>query len=173
MRGAWRRVGLEVDGAEVALEHVTVVWLQSKEWFVDVRLPGDDAGAPLSGPMAFAGTAQWDHPWMTWSHLVDLPARSGPAADRGRLQFLDGLLVEDGSWEADGRSIVYRERWSRVGDGECSARVERDSTMTRVRIAAGGWVADISGASTRSSSMATLSTVDPSGLETLVGRLDG
>jgi hypothetical protein len=131
--GAWRRVGLEVDGVEVD-ETLDVLWLQGPEWYADIRLPLADAdhgpgigtgvgssgvpapgSAPLSAPMAFAGPAAWSDPMMGWMHTFDSAGRP-TGVDAGQLSFDDDVLIETGQWSEGDRVVTYVERWARIDD---------------------------------------------------------
>jgi hypothetical protein len=133
--GAWRRVGLVVDGVVVD-ETLDVLWLQGPEWYADIRLPlaadtgpevavGTDAdggqdgpspgAAPLSSPMAFAGPAAWSEPMMGWTHVFDSAGRP-TGVDAGQLSFDDDVLIETGQWSEGDRVVTYIERWARLDD---------------------------------------------------------
>ena len=71
--GAWRRSGLIIDGLR-QVDHCDVLWLQGAEWYVDIRLrisrpellSGGDVAVRFARERAFAGTASWREPMLTW-----------------------------------------------------------------------------------------------------------
>ena len=105
--GAWERVELTVDGRPIP-DAGRSLWLQGPSRFVDVRAAG--GGLPSE---AFAGTTTWDpvSRELTWAHDIDMH----PAArdDSGRVEWVDGDLVEHGSAAQFGDTIDYTEVWRR------------------------------------------------------------
>jgi hypothetical protein len=115
-----------------------VLWLQGPGFFADLRQP---AGAPdfagihrladitdaqlawMSTQEAFAGELHFDGEHFEWQRDIDLQPRAA-RADRGRLQFERGVLVERGEHGA------YIEHWHRdAGTGlGCAARLQDEST---------------------------------------------
>lgn len=156
LRGVWRRVGLEVGGSALEVSGCTVLWLQSEETFVDVRVfvgagspsPGEEGWAaaepapapsapgapaphvPLSGPTAFAGRAHWQPPTLTWVHDLDL--HPGGGCDLGQLHWDDGLLVEQGIACLGGQRTGYVERWERVAGTEVPVVCRTPSDTVRL-----------------------------------------
>jgi hypothetical protein len=136
--GAWRRSGLILDGVR-QVDHADVIWLQTPEWFVDIRLRIDPTstvpteGVPswFSAEFSFAGIATWDDPVITWQHLIDSSLE--PAKDANPLTWEDGVVFETGKTEVDGVPMVFIEEWLRMTDdgvewhaetGDRSARIE-------------------------------------------------
>lgn len=108
LTGVWRRHGLALDDAP-AVEDSCVVWLQAGPYFADMRTPLADSSAPAT---AFCGRSMWAAPVMTFHRDLDLAVP--PRADSGHLRFADGQLIEDGTFTRDGRTIRYREFWTRT-----------------------------------------------------------
>ncbi|HEY1733850.1 MAG TPA: hypothetical protein VGG23_05335 [Acidimicrobiales bacterium] len=158
LRGAWRRVGLEIDGEAVGTDGWTVLWLQAEECFADIRIrdrrPGPGASVPpLSGPGAFAGRAHWHEPWLTWDHELDMRAGAGRAVDRGRIERRGPRLAEHGELQRSGRRVPYVELWEpeprqpelppseppqpeppQSGSGPAATSTERDEHRIRVEV---------------------------------------
>lgn len=144
--GAWRRSGLAVGGHR-AVDHCDVLWLQTPEWFADMRVR-IDASAPVGGRevpewmnenRAFAGQATWRSGVMTWQHRFDsLP---GPDVDSSPLSWENGVLVERGVTTLDGREVSFEEEWLRMTpDGIPWATAHSD---TEVRVEVGPWAVEI------------------------------
>jgi hypothetical protein len=140
--GAWRRVGLIVDGVRRA-DPCDVLWLQSPDWFADIRLPlaggeGLGAGEPaglFASAWAFAGIGTWSAPVMTWRHDFDLHVDSG--LDSNPLSWEDGVVVERGTLDWPGRPVPFIEEWLRIaGDG---VEPKVDVGPTAVRVEVGKW----------------------------------
>jgi len=102
--GAWRRTDLHVGGQ--LRDDADVLWLQTSEWYADLRIPHDDHGGPIE---AFAGPARWVEPYFTWLHHIDWVG-SFPD-DVGHLTWDDGVLIETGWFEAEPKDQPYEERW--------------------------------------------------------------
>ena len=147
--GAWRRTDLHVGGR--LRDDADVLWLQTSEWYADLRIPHDDDGGPIE---AFAGPARWVDPYFTWMHHIDWVG-SFPD-DVGHLAWDDGVLIETGWFEAEPKDEPYEERWvpdavkgprlvaTRTTEG-CRAVLVRvgDEAITLVdeRMAGGGFAA--------------------------------
>jgi hypothetical protein len=139
--GAWTRSRLLVDGAH-CVDRCHALWLQTPDWFADVRIPCRSQGpvasgpeATLTGPRAFAGTATWDPPVMTWHHQLDY--LGDPISDSMPLEHSGGRLIEAGSIKWAGLAIPFRQEWRRIsqpGD-EISAEI----SARRIRITIGPW----------------------------------
>jgi hypothetical protein len=102
--GAWRRTDLHIGGR--LRDDADVLWLQTSEWYADLRIPHDDRGGPIE---AFAGPARWVEPYFTWLHHIDWVG-SFPD-DVGHLAWDDGVLIETGWFEAEPKDEPYEERW--------------------------------------------------------------
>ena len=107
-----------------------MVWLQTADFYADIRLPAPaadpmreppgfgaaDAGAGASGPLvgawAFAGTAAWVPPRMSWEHRLD--TRPAVISDAAVLDWDGPVLVEHGSMPGPGGPVPYIERWARL-----------------------------------------------------------
>jgi hypothetical protein len=121
--GAWRRSGLLLDGAR-AVDHCDVIWLQTPEWFVDIRLridpklapPTEGLGARFAKEVAFAGIGVWDAPLMTWQHRFD--TRAELPADANSLNAEDGVMVERGTIADGGRDVRFVEEWLRMTEDD-------------------------------------------------------
>lgn len=138
LTGTWRRAGLVVDGRRVA-DPCDVLWLQTTEWYADIRLPRragveTDKGptALFARPWAFAGTASWDPPTMTWDHQFD--SRLEVMVDANPLVQVGDLLVEEGWVAYEGRRVPFIEEWHRVrtGDRQVSAALRRQGVQITV-----------------------------------------
>lgn len=137
LTGAWARHGLVVDGRREE-DPCDVLWLQTPDWYADIRLPLPQAG-PVEGPVslfarpwAFAGVASWDPPTMTWEHRFDSRTRS--AADANPLVKSGDLLVETGWVRFGTRRVRFVEEWRRVGSprDRVSATVGSDGVEVTV-----------------------------------------
>lgn len=172
LTGAWRRDGLVVDGERVA-DPCEVLWLQTPEWYADIRLPAPevvvtDKGptALFSEPWAFAGIASWDPPTMTWEHQFD--SRPEAAVDANPLVKVGELLLEEG-WVAHGeRRVPYVEEWRKISTGNdpVSAVVRSDG----VQVTVGPWRITIADLRPAGDFLAVRDELGPSGWSE-VGRL--
>lgn len=141
LTGAWRRDGLVVDGQRVT-DPCDVLWLQTPEWYADIRLRADgvadtDKGptALFAEPWAFAGVASWDPPTMTWEHQFD--SRTEAAVDANPVEKVGDLLVEQGWVAYGGRRIPFVEEWRKI-----STRHDPVSVVGRpdgVQVTVGPW----------------------------------
>lgn len=142
--GAWRRSGLLLDGVR-QLEHCDVLWLQAPEWFTDVRLrldptvaaPAAGAAAVFATEWAFAGTASYTPPVLTWTHLLD--SRPEPGQDASPVGWEGGVLVERGTVRVDGREVAFVEEWLRLSDEEPTV----ETSDRQVRLSVGRWAVDV------------------------------
>lgn len=171
LTGAWRRDGLVVDGERVA-DPCEVLWLQTPDWYADIRLAKSDAvvekgpTALFAGPWAFAGIASWDPPIMTWDHQFD--SRAETAVDSNPLVKVGNLLVEEG-WVAFGdRRVPFLEEWRKVSTGAdpVSAEVRSDG----VRVTVGPRMITVTDLRPAGDFLAVRYELDPSGWSE-VGRL--
>jgi hypothetical protein len=118
--GAWRRRSIAFDGGEPG-ESARVLWLQAGDAFADLRVPI----AGNARVEAFAGTTAWDPPRLTWTHTVDWHGAFA-GFDCGEIAWRDGLMIERGECEIDGRVAAYEEVWERIDDGrDRSSRTRR------------------------------------------------
>lgn len=122
LAGSWRREGLVVDGRRVS-DPCDVLWLQTPEWYADIRLPRGTGletekgpAALFARPWAFAGIASWDPPIMTWEHRID--SRPEAAVDANPLVKVGELLVEEGSVLYEGRRVPFVEEWRKISTSD-------------------------------------------------------
>ena len=172
LTGSWRRDGLVVDGRRVA-DPSDVLWLQTPDWYADIRLPRSEGQATDNGPAAlfarpwaFAGIASWDPPVMTWEHRFD--SRLGAAVDSNPLVKAGDLLVEEGWVAHDGRRVPFAEEWRKI-----STRDHRVSALPRlqgVQITIGPWRITIDDHRPAGDFLAVREGFDPAGWSE-VGRL--
>jgi hypothetical protein len=137
--GAWTRSRLVVNGAH-CVDRCQALWLQTTSWFADVRMPRSSQGpiavgpeVTLTRPRAFAGTATWDPPVMTWHHQLDY--LGDPVSDSMPLEHNGDLLVEAGHLNWAGLAIPFRQEWRRIsqpGDEICA-----ESSARRIQITIG------------------------------------
>jgi hypothetical protein len=139
--GAWARSRLVVDGMRCA-DRCDVLWLQTPDWYADIRLPSTArvlrTGGPevvFARPVAFAGLACWNPPMMTWRRHLD--SMCDQISDCSRLHFEGDILVETGCLKWAGLTIPFREEWRRisVSQAEMSAQIDPD----RIAITLGTW----------------------------------
>jgi hypothetical protein len=137
--GAWRRSGLILNGVR-HVDHADVIWLQTPEWFADIRLRIDAAAeVPTQGvpswfyaEFSFAGIATWDAPVITWDHLIDSSLE--PAVDANPLTWEDGVTFETGKTEVDGVETVFIEEWLRMTDDDVKWSVETEDRAARIEV---------------------------------------
>jgi len=106
--GLWERIRLTVDGNAIhGAGHS--LWFQAGERYLDVRQAGGELPAE-----AFAGITRWDaaSATLTWEHELDIHV-DAENDDRGRVEWVDGDLVEHGTAAISGTEIVYSEVWRR------------------------------------------------------------
>jgi Protein HRI1 len=139
--GAWTRSRLVVDGAR-CVDRCWVLWLQTPVWYADIRVPSPARPVPAAGPeavfarqWAFAGTATWSPPVMTWHHHLD--SMREPISDANPLDREGDLLVEAGTLKWAGLAIPFREEWRRLSqdDDDVSAQVDTN----RIQVTIGVW----------------------------------
>jgi hypothetical protein len=144
--GAWRRSGLIWKGSRV-VDYFDVVWLQTPEWFVDIRLPIPDAEIPERSGMpdffdksfSFAGHTTYEAPQITWNHEIDSNQSSG--LDSNPLQWENGVVFECGQATVDGETHPFIEEWLRMTDDDVTWKA--DAEGSRARIEVGGWAVEI------------------------------
>ena len=144
--GAWRRVGLTLDDTRL-VDCSDVLWLQTPTWFADIRLrllpegriPTEGVPAWLYAQAAFAGTAHWSSPMMTWEHVLDYNRSVAPGSNN--LARSDGVLVERGITTVAGSETPFTEEWLRMSgaDDACSLHVEQGAC----RVEVGGWAIEL------------------------------
>jgi hypothetical protein len=143
--GAWRRVGLIIDDVR-RVDYCDVLWLQSPDWFADIRThiqPGvepaaDDPHAAFSGELSFAGKTEFTAPKLHWIHTLD--SRGDAPPDQNPVSWQDELLIESGSFEWQGRVVPFVEEWGQLGRAGLSG-VGRDGY---VRIESAGLAIEVS-----------------------------
>ncbi len=146
--GAWRRTGLLLNGVR-QVDYCDVLWLQTPEWFADIRLVIDErAEIPVARipnwcykNWSFAGIATWENPINTWDHLID----SGPEPfdDVSPLTWTDGVVLETGKSSIDGgQEIDFTEEWLRMTDDD--ATWDYKAGINRARIEVGRFAIEIS-----------------------------
>jgi hypothetical protein len=143
--GAWTRDRLVVDGVR-CIDRCRVLWLQTADYYADIRLPGPiqticDGGPEIvfARPAAFAGTASWDRPIMTWHHQLD--SWHDEISESSPLHFEGDLLVESGQLRWAGLRIPFREEWRRISSRQDETAAAVD--VTRIEITVGRWRIEI------------------------------
>ena len=113
MTGGWQRITIAIGDGEPT-EDSTVWWLQAPSRHADLRTPLEqDTGAE---PMCFAGTTSWAEPSLTWTPALELTP--SVFLDIGEIGWDGDDMMEAGSFEADGGSVGYVERWRRLPGSE-------------------------------------------------------
>lgn len=148
--GGWHRRCVDIDGAG-PVEASTVIWLQAGARFIDLRNPvaTSNGCGPLDGPGAFAGTTSFENSVLTQRHEFDVPQRRAgevtnahtPAIDTGRVEWVDGMLLEAGELESPDRTIRYIEQWCRLDSAESPTYAIEPSTGTGLGVRCGDHVA--------------------------------
>ena len=114
-----------------------MLWLQSERWYADIRTPSSEAGPRIDGPetafaraWAFAGTAIWEEPVMTWTHTSTPSPTRGWTATGWRS--IGDVAIETGVIEWDGRFLPFCEEWQRISPAGAamSAEVDTESIET-------------------------------------------
>jgi len=147
--GAWRRSGLIWKGVRV-VDYCDVVWLQTPEWFVDMRLIMDPAAVPENADApaffyrnrCFAGHTTWEAPEITWAHELDSSATRSNRPDSNPLVWEDGVVFECGRSSVDGEEHPFIEEWLRMTDDDVTWSAEGDHTSARIEV--GKWAVEIS-----------------------------
>jgi hypothetical protein len=138
--GAWRRSGLLIDGRRV-VDYCDVVWLQTPEWYADMRTvidpyapaPTDGAHGAFASAFAFGGDAHFDGTTMTWNHRLDRHRQ--PVVDANPVTWEDGVVVERGTVEVDGRPVTFAEEWLRMTGDDPAWSEDHDRHHLRVEVA--------------------------------------
>lgn len=113
--GIWQREHITLEGApglpSGPFETATVRWFQASTRYADLRIPNGPP-APFCEEEAFGGRQQYDAPRLRFFHDLD---RSGRLAeDEGELAWQsDDVFLEMGTFEFEGRTCRYTERWRR------------------------------------------------------------
>jgi hypothetical protein len=136
--GAWRRSGLLLDGIR-KVDFCDVIWLQTPEWFVDIRLridplleaPTEKVPGWFYDEFCFAGIAEWDDPQITWNHLID-SKESG--VDSNPLTFEDGVAFERGRTDLDGTETPFIEEWLRMTPDHVEWTAEHGNKWARIEV---------------------------------------
>jgi len=103
--GVWRRRCVSIAGG-APVEAQTVVWLQTRRYFADLRLPLPGFAKRLP-PAAFSGRALWRLPKVVFER--DMDSAPVAVADAALLRFEgNGQRTQLG-----GRSLSYTEAWAR------------------------------------------------------------
>lgn len=137
--GAWRRSGLIFNGVR-KVDYCDVIWLQTPEWFVDIRLLIDrSATLPTAGlpsffykEFSFAGVATWSPPVITWDHQID--SNLEPSVDSNPLTWEDGVAFERGIATVDGAPAPFIEEWLRMTDDDVKWSVEHGPGWARIEV---------------------------------------
>ena len=106
LRGAWRRESITVGDGEPS-EPQQVRYLQAAGVYADVRVSKED-----DEHLCFAGTSTWTDEWAKWGHDLGLAAWAG--TDEGALEWIDGGVIETGSFDGPDGPIPYVEVWQRL-----------------------------------------------------------
>jgi hypothetical protein len=137
---------LIIDGHR-QIDYCDVLWLQSAEWYVDIRLRITQPEPPLTDEVAirfareraFAGIASWQSPLLTWEHLIDIA--TDPPADCNPLEWTRGGVLERGIHRSDGRDVPWVEEWLRIDAAEPVASVADD--RRHLKICVGDWAVEV------------------------------
>lgn len=146
--GAWRRAGVLIDGTRI-VEEFDRLWLQTPQWFADIRLRIDqsrgpcDAGLPvfLSQEGAAAGTTSWADPIITWDKTIAVSAPPPGSDDSRPLTWADGVVAESGTTLVHGQEREFIEEWLRMTDDDVSWSTDVDDRRARVEV--GRWAIEV------------------------------
>jgi hypothetical protein len=128
--GAWARRSIALgDGPPT--EPASVVWIQGRSAYADLRVPLD----PAEPTECFAGHTTWEPPQLRWSHDIDLAGGPAALADVGTVEWAGPDLVERGEFTIDGRAVPYVEVWRQL-PGSAGLVVEEVAPGT-TRVAVG------------------------------------
>jgi hypothetical protein len=128
-------------------ERCDVLWLQTDRWYADMRVPfgeaepgkGGGPQTPFSRPWAFAGTATWEEPMMTWDH--DLDSEPDPEVDSNPLEPAGLVMVEKGLIEWEGRFVPFTEEWQRISPA--GANMSAEAGKSRIVVTIDRWRIEI------------------------------
>jgi hypothetical protein len=137
--GAWRRSGLLLNGTRV-VDYCDVIWLQTPEWFVDIRLlidpgvvvPGGGVPDFFYAEFAFAGVASFDPPILTWDHRIDSSLE--PAVDANPISWEDGVVFERGNATIGDTPCTYLEEWLKMTDDGVTWAADVDGSHARIEV---------------------------------------
>ncbi len=122
--GLWKRKSIQIGDSE-PYEDATVLWLQAKTYFADIRIPFNQPSLPpgqsllslnrsellkFSEFKAFAGTIDAAESWIRWNRQIDFQP-SPKRIDQGKVYFEDGNLIEVGEFLLSGSVQPYLEVW--------------------------------------------------------------
>ncbi len=91
-------------GDDPPIEPQDVLWLQTSEWYADIRLRRDG-----SGFSSMVGRAEWNAPFLTFHHDIDLA--SGFPEDIGKIRLTAYGCLEFGEFQREGKAINFEEKW--------------------------------------------------------------
>jgi hypothetical protein len=147
--GAWARRSLAL-GDQPPGEPASVVWVQGRSAYADLRVPLD----PAEPTECFAGHTTWEPPQLRWGHDIDLAGGPAAVTDVGTVEWAGPDLVERGEFTIDGATVRYVEVWHRlpgsdglvveeVGPGTTRVVVgEHELTVVDRRVDGGGFAAE-------------------------------
>lgn len=148
--GAWRRSGLMWKGRR-HVDYCDVIWLQTPEWFVDMRLIIDPDAVPPNASVprffcrnsCFAGNTTYEAPQITWHHAIDSNAKRRPDArpDSRPISWEDGVVFERGTATVEGQEHPFIEEWLRMTDDDVKWSATRDATSARIEV--GRWAVEV------------------------------
>ena len=119
--GLWKRESIQI-GSSAPYEDATVLWLQAKTYFIDIRIPLNQASLPpdqtsqnlspselfqFAQFKAFAGTIDSTENWIRWNRSIDFTPNPD-RVDQGDIHFEGKNLIEVGEFSTDEQ---YREIW--------------------------------------------------------------
>jgi hypothetical protein len=107
--GAWKRESFQMPGKE-ACETSRVVWLQTPNRYADVRVSLPDHEEQT---LSFGGTIYWESPQLTFNHCIDL---KNDDVDVAVISWDSDVLIEDASFEDNGKMVSMKGRWVRQTD---------------------------------------------------------
>lgn len=140
--GVWRRTHLFSPTTQLVDDTSLVLWVQSRDYFVDIRLP--QGPHSLAARKAFAGIGRYEPASrrFSWTRLVDYQPPS-VYPDVGLMAYdpaSPDVLIEDG---VDGDD--YRERWVRIeipaADDAAAISGQRRSSDGSIAVCIGSFAA--------------------------------
>jgi hypothetical protein len=137
--GAWRRSGLILNGAR-KVDYCDVIWLQTPEWYVDIRLLIDPTAVlPTEGvpgffykEFAFAGISKFENSYMTWDHLID--SSLTPSVDSNPITWEDGVAFETGKVPMPDGEATFIEEWLRMTGDDVKWSAETSERSARIEV---------------------------------------